>query len=184
VASSINDLRHPAEAMARDQATAKTIRSLGSAEGRRAVVSAAATAWKNTSTTDKAAVITGAALGVATAVAGGVAASGSEAAGGTTQLFRAVMPAEAESIGSTGAFSNPFGIETKYFATSLEGAQSYASQASTAFGDGPFSFFTTAIPTGATTPEMRVTVDGIESIVVPTEDLSKLAAPTPVASGQ
>jgi RHS repeat-associated protein len=103
------------------------------------------------------------------------------AAPGTTSLFRAVMPAEAQSIGELGAFTNPLGIESKYFSTTLEGAQSYASQASSAFGDGPFSFFSTEIPTSAITPEMTVTVDrGVSTVVVSTEDLTKLSPPKPV----
>jgi RHS repeat-associated protein len=100
------------------------------------------------------------------------------AAVSTTSLFRAVLPAEAESIGAAGAWSNPFGIEVKYFSTSLEGAQSYASQATAAYGDGPFSLYGTEMPTAAITPEMQVTVDrGISTVAVPTGDLPKLTPP-------
>jgi RHS repeat-associated protein len=96
----------------------------------------------------------------------------------STNLFRAVMGPELESIQSFKAFSNPVGIETKYFATSLEGAASYASQAMSAFGDGPFSFVGTSIPTKSITSEMMVTVDrGIQTIVVPTERLQNLSRP-------
>jgi hypothetical protein len=110
------------------------------------------------------------------AVPAGMAAD-SAATVSMTTLFRAVLPAEADSIAANaGAFTNPVGIEVKYFSTTLEGAQSYASQASAAFGDGPFTIVQTAIPTSAITPEMAVTVDrGIQTIVVATEDLSKLA---------
>src|SRR5262249_23213282 len=99
----------------------------------------------------------------------------------TTTLFRAVMPAEAQSIDALGVFSNSLGVESKYFSTTLGGAQSYADQATAAFGDGPFSFFSTEIPTSAITPDMQVTVDGgINTIVVSTEDMTKLSVPSPV----
>jgi RHS repeat-associated protein len=96
----------------------------------------------------------------------------------TTTLFRAVTTPELKSIQSLKAFSNPAGIEVKYFSTSLEGAQSYASQATSAFGDGPFTFVQTRIPTSSISPEMAVTVDrGIPTIVVPTEQLPSLSEP-------
>ncbi len=85
---------------------------------------------------------------------------------------------DGESIQSENAFINPAGIESKYFSTSLEGAQSYASQATSAFGDGPFSFVQTSIPTSSITSEMAVTVDsGIQTIVVPSAKLPSLSAP-------
>ena len=113
-------------------------------------------------------------LGMAVPVGGSVA----EGAAETTPLFRAVTTPELESIQSLNAFSNPAGIEVKYFSTSLEGAQSYASQATSAFGDGPFSFVQTSIPTSSITPEMSVTVDrGIQTIVVPTGKLPGLSEP-------
>jgi hypothetical protein len=129
------------------------------------------------STTDKVASTTEVGLGIATAVVGGMAAS-AQSTTGTTALFRAVLPGEAESIQTLGGFSNPSGIEVKYFSTSLEGAQSYASQATAAFGDGPFTIVGTGIPTPAITPEMQVTVDrGIKTVVVSTQDLPKLTPP-------
>jgi RHS repeat-associated protein len=110
--------------------------------------------------------------------AAGALQGGATATSETTSLFRAVMPNEAQSIRSAGAFSNPAGIESKYFSTSLEGAQSYASQAAGAFGDGPFSFVSSSIPTSAITPGMTVTVDGgIKTVVVGTQELNKLTAP-------
>ena len=91
------------------------------------------------------------------------------------------MPAEAASIESFGVFINPLGIESKYFSTTLEGAQSYADQATAAFGDGPFSFYSAQMPTSAITPEMTVTVDrGVNTVVVGTEDLPKLSPPKKV----
>ena len=67
---------------------------------------------------------------------------GSVTGGGstTTPLFRAVSPAELASIKGLGTFTNPAGIESKYFSTTLGGAQSYAAQAEAAFGDEPYSF--------------------------------------------
>jgi hypothetical protein len=60
----------------------------------------------------------------------------------------------------------------------LEGAQKYAAQATKAFKDGPYEFVSTEIPTDAITDPMSVTVDrGIDTVVVSTEDLEKLAPP-------
>ncbi len=97
---------------------------------------------------------------------------------GTTTLYRAVLDPELKSIQFLNAFSNPAGIEGKYFSTTLEGAQSYASQATAAFGDGPFSFVQTSISTSSITPGMTAMVDrGIPSIVVPTGQLLSLTPP-------
>jgi hypothetical protein len=99
---------------------------------------------------------------------------------GTTQLFRAVSPAELASIKGLGTFTNPPGIESKYFSTSLSGAQSYAAQGEAAFGDEPYSFVQTSIPNSQITPEMVPVggVDGgIETVVVPTETLPVLEPP-------
>jgi hypothetical protein len=50
--------------------------------------------------------------------------------------------------------------------------------ATAAYGDGPFSFVQTSIPTSWITPEMSVTVDrGIQTIVVPTGALPGLSQP-------
>jgi len=116
-----------------------------------------------------------ASAGAAAAVCTG---STTGAEGETTSLFRAVTNAERESIQSLNAFSNPPGIEVKYFSTTLEGAQSYASQATAAYGEGPFTIVNTSIPTSSITPEMMVIVDrGIPTIVVPTELLPTLSPP-------
>jgi RHS repeat-associated protein len=113
---------------------------------------------------------------IATLGLGGGIGRAADAAADTTILFRAVTAPELESIRSLNAFTNPAGIEVKYFSTSLEGAQSYASQAKSAFGDGPFSFVQTSIPTSSITPQMSVTVDrGIQTIVVPTGQLPGLS---------
>jgi hypothetical protein len=96
----------------------------------------------------------------------------------TTNLFRAVTNPELESIQNIGGFENPVGNEVKYFSTSLDGAQSYGSQATSAFGDGPYSVVQTSIPTSLITPEMSVAVDGgIPTVVVPTGLLPSLSQP-------
>ena len=105
---------------------------------------------------------------------------GSVTGGGSTSttLFRAVSPAELTSIRGLGTFTNPPGIESKYFSTTLSGAQSYAAQAEAAFGDEPYSFVQTSIPNSQITPEMVVSVDGgIDTVVVPTGVLPTLTEP-------
>jgi hypothetical protein len=97
--------------------------------------------------------------------------------GDTTTLYRAVTEAELKSIKSTKSFTNPKGIENKYFSTTAEGASSYGKQASKAFGDGPHTIIKTEIPTSSITPNMRVPngVDGgIPTVVVPTNKLPGL----------
>lgn len=94
------------------------------------------------------------------------------------KLFRAVRPEELAEIEKNGKFSNPPGIEVKYFSTTPEGAQSYTSQATRAFGDGPYRIVETSIPESAITPDMQVVVDrGIPTVVVPTEVLPQLSSP-------
>jgi hypothetical protein len=106
------------------------------------------------------------------------AGAASEAGSETTALFRAVKPGELQDIQATGVFRNPFGIESKYFSTSAEGAQNYANMAQAAYGDGPYSLVSSSIPTDLITPEMQVTVDrGIQTIVVPTDTLPELSGP-------
>ncbi|WBY08317.1 RHS repeat-associated core domain-containing protein [Sphingomonas sp. 7/4-4] len=124
----------------------------------------------------------GAALGVLSGgeAIGGIAAGirGLAAIGESTALFRAVGSAELGSIRSSGGFSNPIGIEGKYFATTLEGAQSYASQAVARFGDAPYTFVQTSIKNTLLTPAMSATVDRrISSLVIPTHVLPSLATP-------
>jgi hypothetical protein len=88
------------------------------------------------------------------------------------------MKSELDDIAAHGVFRNPAGIEVKYFSTSPEGAASYARQAARAFGDGPFTLVESRIPSQLITPQMKATVDrGIQTIVVPTENLGALGAP-------
>ncbi len=94
-------------------------------------------------------------------------------------LFRAVMNGELESIEASGTFSNPYGFENKYFSTTLDGAQSYATQAANAFGDGPFSLVQTSFPKSMIIPDMVTSVDagGIPTVVIPTNSLQYLSKP-------
>jgi uncharacterized protein RhaS with RHS repeats len=104
-------------------------------------------------------------------------AAGRALSAGSTSLYRAVNSAELASIRSTRAFSNPLGIERKYFSTTLAGAQSYAAQASKAYGE-TYSVVRTAIPTRLISQDMRATVDrGIPTVTVPSELLPSLKSP-------
>lgn len=101
-----------------------------------------------------------------------------DSADATIDLFRAVTPEELQSIQELGAFSNPYGIGSKYFSTTLAGAQSDAAQAEQVFGDEPYSFVRTTIPTRSITPDMVVSVDGgVPTVVVPEEVLPVLTEP-------
>ncbi|HXQ50141.1 MAG TPA: hypothetical protein VN802_03515 [Stellaceae bacterium] len=89
----------------------------------------------------------------------------------TTALYRAVVFAEWQSLENTKVFSNLAGLEVKYFATTLDGAKSFAAQASLAFGDGPFWIVGTSIRTNYITEDMRCFVDqgAIPTITLPNE---------------
>ncbi|MBI5425305.1 MAG: RHS repeat-associated core domain-containing protein [Opitutae bacterium] len=105
----------------------------------------------------------------------------SEAASSTTPLYRAVSPAEAADLAATQTFRNPMGTEVKYFSTSAEGAASYARQTyGTGLYEGPYTIIRTDAPTTLVeNPLLRASVDrGIPAVVVPTEQLPKLAPPT------
>ena len=98
-------------------------------------------------------------------------------------LYRAVTPGERASIDRAGGFSNIAGIETKYFATTLEGAQAYARRAAQVFGDGPFAIVRTRLRTNLIATDMRVTVDGnIDTVTLPTHLLDCLSQPEVVGS--
>jgi RHS repeat-associated protein len=97
MAAAVQDLRHPAEAMARQQATTATLKSLTTAQGWKDLGTSVANGWKKMSTSDKAATITEAGLGVATAVAGGAAAAGG-AAENTTALSTFRFTSEGETF--------------------------------------------------------------------------------------
>jgi RHS repeat-associated protein len=104
---------------------------------------------------------------------------------GTTPLWRAVNPAELSDLSANaGAFRNPFGIESKYFSETAEGAASYARQTYQAGGNlyqGPYTIIRTDIPSDLITPIMRQSVDrGVPSVVVPTELLPRLTPGQPL----
>ncbi len=100
----------------------------------------------------------------------------------TKQLFRAVKPAELEQIKQTRTFQlSKQSVEGKYF-SSKEGASQYARQAYRAFAtiDGyePYTIVKTSISEEHIDDSWKVVVDsGIETIVVPSTDLPKLATP-------
>jgi hypothetical protein len=93
-------------------------------------------------------------------------------------LYRAVKEAEARSIRTLGVFTNPAGIEAKYFAETLEGARAYAVSADARFNDGPYRIVKTTFRSDLIEDEMRVSVDdGIRTVVLPTELLPYLTRP-------
>src|SRR5579862_2766987 len=99
-----------------------------------------------------------------------------EALAQTTTLFRAVQPAELQSIQDTGMFSNVAGLEGKYFSTTLDGAQAYADAADAAFGDGPYTIVQTTIPSSMM-PDMVTVEFGVPTVFVPSEILTSLSEP-------
>ena len=109
----------------------------------------------------------------------------STSGGESVSLFRAVTSAELADINSLGRFRVPSGgNEGKFFATSAEGAASYAKQAYEAgglFREGPYTIVGTQLERALVTDMMRAPwgVDrGIQTIVVPSEMLPRLAPPT------
>ena len=99
----------------------------------------------------------------------------------TTTLYRAVAEAELADILAAGEFRNLVGLESKYFSSTLEGAQKYADMATRAFGD-VMTIVKTRIPTSLITNTMRVEVDGgVPAVVVP--KLPALKSPVIVKPG-
>ena len=73
--------------------------------------------------------------------------------------------------------STPVGTSSRYV-RSIGCSDHRISEASQAFGDGPFTIVETRIPTVAITPEMRAVVDrGISTVTVPTNALGLLSTP-------
>jgi RHS repeat-associated protein len=100
-------------------------------------------------------------------------------------LFRAVTGEELADLSArSGAFRNPFGIESKYFSETAEGAASYARQAFEQGGgvyQGPYTLVRTSIPSNLVTPIMRAQTDrGIPTIVIPTDKLPQLTPAQPM----
>ena len=101
-----------------------------------------------------------------------------EATEESVTLYRAVSPAELESIQSTGEFSLTRGIISKYFATSAEGAAREA-KALNKFGDGPYTTVSAKVPMSTinrvTNRNDFLQVDGgVESYLLYEEDLKGL----------
>ncbi|ECG5958903.1 hypothetical protein E1630_23125 [Salmonella enterica subsp. enterica serovar Baguida] len=91
-------------------------------------------------------------------------------------LYRAIGPDELSQILETNTFKNPYGIEGKYFTSSLEKAKDYAKMAENSFKDPPYSFVRTEIPKNVLdNPAYYAEVDGgIPAYVLPDDVLSGL----------
>ncbi len=86
-------------------------------------------------------------------------------------LFRAVMEGEHAQIHDTNTLQNPGGIESKYFATSERGANSYAKLAFGRFGDeSPYYIIRVAVPSALIQDILSVD-GGIGTVVLQTEQL-------------
>ena len=95
-------------------------------------------------------------------------------------LWRAVKDEELADISNRYTFRSVSGIENKYFATTPEGATSYAHQAYRAWPhEGPYTLIETSIEERYITPEMRIMVDRglIQTIVIPDTLLVQLTRP-------
>ena len=96
-------------------------------------------------------------------------------------LYRVVKPEELEQILEKNIFTNPYGIENKYFSTNLEGAMQYALMAEKAFGDPPYTIIGTSISReqySLLPADLKVSVDqGISAVLIPTHKLSLLSRP-------
>jgi hypothetical protein len=99
----------------------------------------------------------------------------------SVDLYRAIKPNEVNQILQTKSFINPYGIENKYFSTTLEGALQYARMAENAFGDPPYTIIKTSMLESNFNDiplDLKETVDrGINAILVPTNTLPLLSAP-------
>ncbi|HIE0436647.1 TPA: RHS repeat-associated core domain-containing protein, partial [Proteus mirabilis] len=94
----------------------------------------------------------------------------------TVDLYRAVGPDELNNIKQTNTFSNPPGIETKYFTTSGESASEYGKKAVLGFGDEPYTIVKTSVPKNLISdPKFYAEVDGgIPAYVLPSEIIAGL----------
>jgi len=112
---------------------------------------------------------------LALGAAKGISAAGAKLGG--VKLYRAVKEAELADIKATGAFRNPYGIEKKYFSTTLEGAKEYARLA---YGrwphEGPYTIVRTRAPRGIIEWSGRIEKD-IPTVVIPTKGLPQLGRP-------
>ena len=99
----------------------------------------------------------------------------------TVSLFRTVEPGELADLGAQNAFRNPFGIESKYFSTTAEGAAREAKMLSGFSGTGPFTIVETSIPRsvlGLLPAGHILSVDrGVSTVVLGSEHLPLLSTP-------
>ena len=99
---------------------------------------------------------------------------------GEQYLNRAVKNDELTQIQSTRTFTNPRGIETKYFSTTPEGAASYAKAAYANWpSEGPYTIVRTTIKSDLlnaedTLPYLSDAGGGIAGYAIPTETLPSL----------
>jgi RHS repeat-associated protein len=122
------------------------------------------------------------AAAIAAPVVGAVAGTGGAAASeatATTQLFRAVSTAEADSIAETGAFSaSPAGSMSKGFFFNESDAQSFADMATKSFED-PHTVVSTEAPTdlvNSSAPHTGVAQEG-PGVYIQNENLNQLKPP-------
>ena len=92
---------------------------------------------------------------------------------GVTTLYRAVGPDELSNIRETGELINKGSAEGKYFASSSEGASSYARQAVAGFGDAPYTTVKVDVP-NKLLPNPTSVDRGIPAYVLPNESLKGL----------
>ncbi|EDM76670.1 hypothetical protein PPSIR1_38119 [Plesiocystis pacifica SIR-1] len=96
-------------------------------------------------------------------------------------LYRAVEPAELADIQATGEFRNPYGIEVKYFSTTLDGAAEEAKLLHR-FSKEPMTIVETSIPRSSLDmiPQGNtLLVDGaVPTVVLPTDLLQLLSPPS------
>lgn len=102
---------------------------------------------------------------------------------GHIPLYRAVQQNELADILANRSFSNPAGIETKYFAQSAEDAAAYGRQAYMNWPhEGPYTIVRTSIdpaliPEGSTLPYVADVSGGLAGVALPTSLLPELGRP-------
>lgn len=105
-------------------------------------------------------------------------------------LFRAVQEAELADIKSSRSFSNPRGIESKYFSFTEEGANSYAREAYKNWPhEGPYTIVRTVvkrndIPADALLPHLADADGSIGGVALPGSVLPSLGRPRILPYGQ
>ncbi len=105
-----------------------------------------------------------------------------------TYLYRAVQQRELEQILESRTFTNPEGIETKYFASTEEGANAYARGMFSRFPEeGPYTIVRTTIDRSLISDISRIenlADAGVgDAVALPTEVLSQLGRPRIIPYG-